>query len=134
MELRPYRWLPIVALMVAVLGLIMTESILAARGTVEIIRPEQHETLSGVVDIYGSATNDAFAYYQLEYSPSGLSWTPIGEGRCTRQVRDGLLGRWDTRQVRPGRYQLRLSVVDTMGNRTQRTIEVTIQEPSAGGS
>ena len=126
MELRPFRWLPIVVLTVAVVGLIMTESILAVRGTVEIIRPEQHDRLSGVVDVYGSAMSEAFAYYQLEYSPSGLNWVPIGEARYTRQVHQGLLGRWDTRGLRPGRYQLRLSVVDTMGNRTQRTIEVTV--------
>lgn len=132
MEPRPYRWLPIVVLTAAVLGLIMTESILATRGTVEITRPEQNETVTGTVDVRGSATHDDFAYYQLEYSACGRSWTPIGEARRERQVHAGVLGRWDARQVPPGPYQLRLSVVDTMGNRIQHTIQVTVAAPDGG--
>ncbi len=126
MELKTYHWLPVVVLTAAVLGLIMTESILAARGTVEISRPQQDETISGVMEIRGSATDDNFAYYQLEYSPRGREWTPIGAGRYVRQVQDGVLGRWDTSKVAPGRYQLRLSLADTMGNHVQNTIEVTV--------
>ena len=126
MEPRPHRWLPVVALIVAVFGLVLTESILAARGTVEIARPEQDETISGVVEIRGSATDDSFFYYQLEYSPRGRVWMPIGQPHYTSQVQDGVLGTWDTSKVAPGRYQLRLNLADTMGNHVQSTIQVTI--------
>lgn len=126
MESRSHRWLPVVVLTVAVLGLIMTESILATRGTVEITRPGQNETISGIVEIRGSATDDNLAYYQLEYSPRGGRWTAIGQRRYMRPVQDGLLGTWDTARVPPGSYQLRLNLADRMGNHIQHTIEVTV--------
>jgi hypothetical protein len=121
--------LPVVVLIVAVLGLVMTESILAARGTVEITQPEQNGTISGVVEIRGSATDDNFGYYQLEYSPHGRAWTTIGQPRYTSQVENGVLGTWDTSKVAPGSYQLRLNLADTMGNRIQNTIQVTVAAP-----
>ncbi|HOG45176.1 MAG TPA: hypothetical protein PLJ35_01185 [Anaerolineae bacterium] len=126
MELGAHRWLPVVVLTAAVLGLILTESILAARNTVEIARPGQNEAISGVVDVRGTATGDDFSYYQLEYSAQGRPWTPIGQPRCSRQVSNGTLGVWDTHQLAPGHYQLRLSVADNMGNHSQSTIEVTV--------
>lgn len=134
MELRPHRWLPVLVLTVAVLGLILTESILAARGTVEIDQPEQNETIAGLVEIRGTATDENFCYYQLEYSPRGRQWTPIGQPRYTQPVRKGLLGVWDATRVPPGRYQLRLSLADHLGNHIQNTIQVTVvaAEPGPG--
>lgn len=131
MELGAHRWLPVVVLTVAVLGLILTESILAARGTAEIIRPEQNETVSGLVEVRGTATDDNMAYYQLEYSTRGREWTVIPPGRRTGQVQNGVLGVWDTRRLPPGRYQLRLSVADTLGNRNQNTVEVIVAAEAA---
>jgi len=126
LELGAHRWLPVVVLTAAVLGLILTESILAARGIAEITRPEQNETISGIVEIRGTATDDNMAYYQLEYSTRGRGWTPIGPAHRTGQVQNGVLGVWDTRHLAPGRYQLRLSVADTMGNHNQYTVEVIV--------
>lgn len=131
MELGAHRWLPVVVLTAAVLGLILTESILAARGTVEILRPAQDGAISGLVEIKGTATDDNLAYYQLEYSARGREWTAIGPTRHQGQVSDGVLGVWDTRGLPPGRYQLRLSVADNMGNHSQNTIEVTVTADQA---
>lgn len=125
MELGAHRWLPVVVLTAAVLGLILTESILAARGTVEIARPDQNEAINGMVEIRGTATDDDMAYYQLEYSARGRDWATIGPTHMG-QVQDGVLGVWDTRKLAPGRYELRLSVADNMGNHSQNTIEVTV--------
>ncbi len=126
MEPGTHRWLPVVVLTAAVLGLILTQSILAAQGTVEIITPEQNGAVSGVVEVRGTATDDDFRYFQLEYSARGRDWTGIGPPRNSSQVHDGVLGLWDTRQLPPGRYQLRLSVADGMGNHHQNTIEVDV--------
>jgi len=126
LELGAHRWLPVLVLTAAVLGLILTESILAARGTAEITQPEQNETISGMVEIRGTATDENMAYYQLEYSTRGRDWTPIGPARRTAQVQNGVLGVWDTRHLAPGRYQLRLSVADTAGNHNQNTVEVIV--------
>ena len=131
MEVRTHRWLPVVVLTVAVLGLILTESILATRGTVEITQPQQNELISGIVEIRGSATDDNLAYYQLEYSARGGEWAPIGAPRYLRSVQDGVLGVWDTTGLEPGSYQLRLNLADRMGNRIQNTIEVVLVRPQA---
>jgi len=116
----------VVVLTAAVLGLILTESILAARGTAEIVGPGQNETIGGVVEVRGTASGDDLAYYSLEYSERGRDWTPIGRLHNAGQVRNGVLGEWDTRGLRPGRYQLRLSVADRVGNYSRYTIEVTV--------
>lgn len=126
MEWKPYHWLPVVVLTVAVLGLILTQSILAERGRVELTYPQQDAIISGLVEIRGTATDDNFAYYQLEYSLRGRDWIAIGQGRYTDPVRNGVLAVWDTTQVLPGRYQLRLNLADTMGNHIQNTIEVMV--------
>ena len=129
MELKPLRWLPVVVLTVAVLCLILTESILAARAMVEIAQPAPDAVLTQQAEpvvIWGTAVDDDLAYYQLAYSADGRQWVPIGAGRYTHQVRDGELARWDTSRVPPGRYRVRLDLVDAMGNHTQNTIEVTL--------
>lgn len=132
MEVRTYRWLPVVVLTAAVLGLILTQSILATQGVVEITYPKQNDTLYGVVEIRGSASDDNMAYYQLEYSAQGGSWTPIGPARYQKPVNDGPLGTWDTTQVPPGTYQLRLNLTDRMGNHIQNTIMVEVAAPETG--
>ncbi len=129
MELKPLRWLPVVVLTAAVLCLIMTESILAARGTVEIAQPAHNRVLkqsATPVEIRGTVVDDHFSYYRLEYSAGGRQWLPIGPGRYTQPVQDGTLGMWDVSQVPPGRYLVRLDMVDTMGNHEQSTIEMTV--------
>jgi hypothetical protein len=131
LELGTHRWLPVVVLTVAVLGLILTESILATRGTVEITYPQQNETISGIVEIRGSASDDNLAYYQLEYSARGSRWIPISQPRYMRPVQNGLLGVWDATGVSPGSYQLRLSLADRMGNHIQNTIEVVVMSTQA---
>lgn len=132
MELGAHRWLPVVVLTAAVLGLILTESILAGRGTVEIVQPEQNGAVNGVVEVCGTASEDDFSYYSLEFSLRGREWTPVGRARYTSQVREGVLGVWDTRGLNPGRYQLRLSVADQMGNHSQKTIEVDVIGETSG--
>lgn len=129
MELKPLRWLPVAVLTAAVLSLILTESILAARGTVEIAQPAQGAVLTQQAEPYvirGTAVADDLAYYQLSYSTRERLWIPIGAGRYTQQVRDGELAKWDLSRVPPGRYRVRLDLYDTMGNHSQSTVEVTV--------
>ena len=80
------------------------------------------------MEILGTAADDNFAYYQLEYSLRGRQWTTIGPARNTNQVRNGVLGTWDTSKVPAGRYQLRLNMADSMGNHIQNTIQVTVAD------
>ena len=82
-----------------------------------ITSPTMDAELGGTVQIEGSANIDNFKFYKLEYGvgdePS--SWHSIGE-EYRSPVIEGLLCTWDTTQLPPGAYTLRLTVVDITGN------------------
>lgn len=64
--------------------------------------------LSGTVDVQN------FGFYKYEYSPAGSeNWSTIAAG--DKIIRNGELGAWDTSQLVPGDYQLRLLVTDNLG-------------------
>ncbi|MFQ5498718.1 MAG: S8 family serine peptidase [Candidatus Zixiibacteriota bacterium] len=69
----------------------------------------QHEVVSGVVSILGTADGAAFASYTLEYGAGDLPqlWTEIVT--APSPVTDGLLGSWNTVGV-DGSYTIRLRV------------------------
>jgi hypothetical protein len=84
----------------------------------EITSPLSNAQLRGTVQIMGSAYLGAtFERYQIEYQPTGTPepWRVIGEAHY-QEVRDGLLGVWDTTTVADGQYNLRLRVVKKDGN------------------
>ena len=78
--------------------------------------PEAGETLSGVVDIEGTANIENFAFYKYEFRPASSDqvWQAVSAG--TTPVVDDLLGTWDTSLVPAGEYAFRLVVTDTSGN------------------
>jgi hypothetical protein len=72
--------------------------------------------VSGSVEIWGTALSDSFWYYVIELlEPESQEWRAIGELH-EEPVVDGLLGTWDTTDLPPGTYWLRLVVVDETGN------------------
>jgi hypothetical protein len=78
--------------------------------------PTDGATVSGNIEIQGSADIDNFAFYKYEYrsaEPGGV-WRAISAGTDPRT--DAVLGRWDTSLVLPGEYDFRLVVTDTAGN------------------
>jgi hypothetical protein len=81
--------------------------------------PATGESLTGAVEITGTADIPNFAFYKYEYISltPGSVWRAIGAG--TRPTTDDLLGTWDTTLVLPGEYALRLVVTDTAGNAPQ---------------
>jgi hypothetical protein len=78
--------------------------------------PQPDATLTGTVDIKGTANIASFAFYKYEFraANSAESWQAISAG--TEPVVDDLLGRWDTSLVPSGDYDFRLVVTDTSGN------------------
>ena len=90
-----------------------------ANPTATITSPASGESLTGAVEITGTADAENFAFYKYEYISltAGAVWRAIGAE--TRAVHDGLLGTWDTTLVLPGDYALRLVVTDTAGNAPQ---------------
>jgi hypothetical protein len=96
-----------------------------------ILTPATGESLTGAVEITGTADVADFAFYKYEYISltPGAVWRAIGAG--TLPTHDGLLGTWDTTLVLPGEYALRLVVTDTAGNAPQPcVILVRVMQPS----
>jgi hypothetical protein len=89
-----------------------------------ILSPASEQSVSGAVDIVGTASGPDFLSFRVEFAyepnPTG-TWFPIGEG--TASVREDVLAVWDTVILREGSYTLRLTVLH--GNGTSTTTEVT---------
>ncbi|MBP8973198.1 MAG: hypothetical protein KBH93_04915 [Anaerolineae bacterium] len=75
--------------------------------------PADGAQLFGLVNVLGSAAHPmGFARYTLEYddlSDPDVLWLPV-QPPVQQQVRDGVLGTWDTNLVPDGFYRLRLRV------------------------
>ena len=88
-----------------------------APGYAEITVPEAGSSVQGIVTIRGSANHPSFASYDVAFAypedPTG-TWFAVGPS-VTSPVIDGALGLWDTSQISPGRYVLRLRVVLSTG-------------------
>ena len=82
---------------------------------VRISEPGTGATVSGVIQIIGSASIPEFSYYKFEFQGNGFGdWTFIQ--RFDNSINGGILGAWDTRSVPSGDYEFRLVVVDKTGN------------------
>ena len=82
---------------------------------------------SGTVQIEGSTVIGGFAFYHVEWADGRRPdrWQPI-TARVTSPVQQGILARWDTRGVPPGRHLLRLRVYDQQGLSYEARTEVSI--------
>lgn len=80
-----------------------------------ILAPVSGATVSGIVQIEGTASLGDFVRYELAVAPNGTQgWGSIGGGQ--QQVVNGQLGVWDSASVADGAYAIRLRVVDITSN------------------
>lgn len=83
-------------------------------GRLELTFPRSGQEISGTVELKGSADIPNFGFYKYEIAAAGSDiWATISAGR--EPVRDAALGLWNTSQLTPGDYQLRLVVTDNQG-------------------
>ena len=80
----------------------------------QIIQPGNGARVTGVIQISGGAIVDNFNYYKFEFRAPGGEWSFIED--YDTPVARGVLGSWNTDTVAPGEYELRLVVVDSIGN------------------
>ena len=84
-----------------------------------IFSPGANATISGTVEIFGTAQHENFQYYKLEYEP-GANIDPAAEFAfltdVNQPVAEGLLATVNTAVFDNGPYTLRLTVVDRTGN------------------
>jgi hypothetical protein len=76
-----------------------------------ITAPRDGDRLTGVVQIMGTATHGKFDHYELAWASQSApdNWQMIAV--VQNQIVNGSLGTWDTAQLPPGVYRLRLRVV-----------------------
>ncbi len=81
---------------------------------VMITYPENNSTVSGIIEIEGTVNIADFGFYKFEISSHNSDkWLTIQAGDVPKS--DEMLGFWDTTQLDPGNYSLRLVVIDNQG-------------------
>jgi len=76
--------------------------------------PENNSTVSGIIEIEGTVNIPDFGFYKFEISSANSdAWLTIQAGDSPKT--DEMLGFWDTTQLDPGNYSLRLVVIDNQG-------------------
>jgi hypothetical protein len=84
-------------------------------GQIMITSPKPGDVIKSQAILLGTANIPNFGFYKYEFAPLGTDvWSTIQANREVKQ--DEELGRWDTSEVSPGDYNLRLVVTDNQGN------------------
>lgn len=79
-----------------------------------ITYPVNGTTVSGILEIEGTVNIPDFGFYKFEISSSNTNnWLTIQAGDSPKN--EEMLGFWDTTQLEPGNYSLRLVVIDNQG-------------------
>ncbi len=110
------------ALTFLALGVLRQPTAVFAQASSGITEPAPGETLSGIIEVRGTAVHPEYLRYELAFLRQGVpgaEWIVFAEG--AEQVTNGVLAVWDTTVGRAvgspvfpdGRYQLRLRVVKT---------------------
>jgi hypothetical protein len=83
-------------------------------GQIMLTFPESASEVRGQITLKGTASIPNFGFYKYEVATLGSdNWSTIQAGRDA--VMDGTLGLWDTTELTPGDYMLRLVVTDNQG-------------------
>jgi hypothetical protein len=89
-------------------------------GQLLITEPLPGQDVSGNTTLRGVINLPNFGYYKYEFAPQGSEeWKTIAAGdkiNPDKEPNDWVLGGWNTSTLTPGDYQLRLVVIDNLGN------------------
>jgi hypothetical protein len=93
-----------------------------------LIAPAANERVSGVVRVVGSAAARSFARYELSVGRGAAptTWQTAGVTLAGGMVRQGELGRWNTRSLANGVWTLRLVVYGAAGTTLEQRRTVTV--------
>jgi hypothetical protein len=101
----------------------LTAPAFQADGTLRIDSPAAGETISGTVEITGTAAAPGMMRWRAEFAydpdPTG-TWFLISEG--VDPVENGLLAEWDTSRIREGDYALRIAAYFADGSMRQTVL------------
>ena len=80
-------------------------------GQIMITFPKPGDIIKGNIELAGTANIPNFGFYKYEFAPLGSdTWETIQAGDQVKQ--DGDLGNWNTSEITPGYYNLRLVITD----------------------
>jgi hypothetical protein len=90
-------------------------------GQIEWIYPQSGDEIQDVVQLLGTVDVDNFGFYKFEYTEPGNSiWRTIAGGNkivnSSTDNGENKIGLWNTSQLVPGDYLLRLVVLDNVNN------------------
>ena len=95
-------------------------------GKIEWTFPKNGGVLKGTVELKGTIQVNNLGFYKYEYSPTNSEkWTTIAAGSAVK-TDNPLGGLWNTAQLTPGDYRLRLVVADNQ-NQVLPACVITIQ-------
>ncbi len=101
------------------------------RPEVLIREPAAGAAVQGVVPIIGTVQMPSFNHYEVQYGigsdPQGWGWV---SGPHLAQVQDDLLSQWDTDQLAPGVYTLRVRAFDDQQHAVEARVQVEIVPPT----
>ncbi len=85
---------------------------------VRLSSPADNQSVSGVVEVRGTASAANFQFYKVEYGygSTPTTWLSIGNGVYVVPVHNNVLAYWDTTLLPAGVYTLRLTLVYRDGN------------------
>jgi hypothetical protein len=84
-------------------------------GQIMVTDPKPGQQIRGEITLVGTADIPNLGFYKYEFAPQGSdTWTTILAGN--KIVVDDSLGFWNTSELTPGDYQLRLIVSDNSGS------------------
>lgn len=132
--LRCRRTIAVASLLVMILAGFTLPTALYAQSTSAITSPATGGSVGGAVPVIGTAEIDNFQRYELYYKqePSSDDAYIYFDGD-TRQVQSGQLGVWQTGDLPPGTYTIRMRVVKADGNYSEhfvRNLSIN-QQPQA---
>lgn len=104
-------------------ALAQTQTAIAITGCIpemlEWTFPKSGDSVSGSVELKGTVNVVNLGFYKYEYRQQGVEdWIPIAAGNVP-VVDDLLGGNWNTEQLTPGNYELRLVVSDNQNKLLQ---------------
>jgi membrane peptidoglycan carboxypeptidase len=98
----------------------------------EITVPVAGALVSGTVEIQGTADGQGFVTYLVEYAPGDQpgdgEWQPVALS-VSQPVTGGVLANWDTTQITPGLYTLRVRSFSLDNNAAENRVTVEVVAP-----
>lgn len=98
--------------------------------TAKLSKPNALEYLQGIVSITGTATDNDMKSYTLSYGAGSAPTEFTQIFTADKEIQDGEMAKWDTKDLPNGLYTLRLEATDLAGNITYDSRNIWVDQPN----